>query len=144
MRLCRFTVTCLCLAIAVVAGCKRTTGRNGVITAPGVFGSPDGKHALTVTLTPNKTVNYVISDAATGKELARGDAGSTYQRWFFFWDPGGQTLWVHSSDIGGCAWTVEGGSWTQHPLTKDGPLVKRMPAAVRESLPPTLRKEFGL
>ena len=70
-------------------------------------------------------------------------SGSTYQRWFFFWEPNG-TLWVHSSDIGGCAWTLEGGTWTQHPLIKDGPLVARMPAEVRESLPPTLRKEMGL
>ena len=126
----RFTVLCLLQVVAFVPGCKRTSRPNGVITSPGVYKSPDAKHALAVQLTPNKTVGYVATDAASGKKSFRGDAGSTYQRWFFFWEPNG-TLWVHSSDIGGCAWTLEGGTWTQHPLIKDGPLVARMPAEVR-------------
>lgn len=115
----------------------------GIIKSPGNFPSLDGKHTLAVQLTPNKTVTYSVTESASGKPVASGDAGSNHQRWFFFWDKTGN-LWVHSSDIGSDVWIGEGGNWTRHPFEKGSPHLQNMPPEVRQGLPQSLRRALGL
>jgi hypothetical protein len=114
-----------------------------LIKAAGTFPAPDGKHTLNVNVTPGGIVDYAIEDGPTGRDVVTGNAGSTYQRWFFFWDPAGN-LWVHSSDIGSCVWTTEAGKFTRGDLKAGSPLVGKMPPEVREGLSKSLRKALGV
>ena len=76
---------------------------DGVIYYPGTYPCKSGKLALVVAVSSSNIVEYKILERSTGQQLVASNAGSVYQRWFFLWDDT-DSLWVHSSDIGGTVW----------------------------------------
>jgi hypothetical protein len=129
--------------VLLLTGCDGKPPQNKVIASSGSYASPDGRYMLAIQITAKKTVAYSVTEKQSGRQMARGDAGSLYQRWFFFWEPSG-TLWVHSSDIGGSVWSADTPTFTQHALEKGGPWIAKMPSEVKTNLPQSLRKEWGI
>lgn len=113
----------------------------GIINQPGDYDSPHKTFVLSVGIT-NGIVQYTVN--AGGRQRLAGNAGSAYQRWFFFWDKTGR-LWVHSSDIGDCLWIADGsGKWVKTNLKPDSGYLKEIPDEVKQSLPSSTRKMRGL
>lgn len=135
----RVTVTlAMCLSIA---SCDRGTTAGGVLSRPGAYPSPDGRHTLSVTKTGNGIINYTITDAAKGTKVASGGGFSTYHRWFFYWDSQNR-LWTYNSDMGPFAVHQEmaPGAWSVTQVDGSSPLVASMPVAVRDHLPSTMKR----
>lgn len=122
---------------------QRASSAKKLINSPGTYLSPKRTYQLTVQVTPNQIVMYQVSVTQTGKTIVSNNAGSHFQRWYFVWDKD-EDLWVHSSDIGGGVWILEGGGAPQKvSLTKRSPLPKSsMPRIYFEHLPSVIRKEI--
>jgi len=104
----------------------------------GDFKSPDQKLILHVEISPRRLVFYSIKDPASGQNLASDTVGSDHQRWFFYWDQN-STLWVHSSDIGGCVWRNNNGKFTKQTFTEKDKLRAITPPAYYQNLPESMK-----
>lgn len=131
-------IACAVLTAAALAGCAPAPTKGGAISAPGSYVSPNGKYRLAVQVSPERVVSYSIAEILSGRQLARGNAGSADQRWFFVWDSAGN-LWVHSNDAGTSVWLNENGDFMRHPLVKGSRYIPLMPREVRDALPSAMR-----
>jgi hypothetical protein len=130
------------IVLVAVVGCGSRSHSSSVIDSPGKFPSPGGKYVLKVVVTPQSIVTYSVAQIDSSQQLFSGSAGSTYQRWFFFWDKQGN-LWVYSSDIGSWVWKSSDGVFTEVPLA-DAVKSMQVPDEVKSALPESVKKHLGL
>lgn len=104
-----------------------------------------GGYKLVISLEPDgggHLVVYELHEPVAGAVVASGDAGSNASRWFFYWSVD-RELWVHSSDVGTFVWQWQSDAGYQRRMVADNATIRRMPDAVFDALPKSLKKEWS-
>lgn len=83
--------------VVLLFSCSKAPG--GRISEVGRFPSPSKSKVLFIQVDAKGIVEFSVKQASSNKNLVSESIGSTYQKWFFYWESD-SVLWLNSSDIG--------------------------------------------
>jgi hypothetical protein len=142
---------CCFVIVSTVSGCGRENGSQ----SSGASGSVEirminsiGTHQLadveiTTSIRSGTIVHFRLEGLQGQSPSFSGDIGSNVGRWFLYWS-GDKKLWVYS-ETGTSVWLPgEDGTYQKIALRPDSSeLIKKMPSAVFDALPSTLREQWA-
>lgn len=134
----------LTMMVVFCFSCSKAPGVR--ISQAGHFPSPSKTKVLFVKVDSKGVVNFAVRKLGASEDIVAEEAGSTHQRWFFYWESD-QFLWVQSSDLG----TLKIIKFKPDGSVSENKVLKRqdkelgiIPRVVKDGLSNTLTKSLGM
>jgi len=131
-------------ATLLLLSCSKSTANR--IEKTGDHLSPSHQKSVLVDIDHTGLVTYSVKESKTGVILASESIGSTYQKWFFYWESDSK-LWIKSSDLGMLKvleFSVNNNVIKNKKLKRGDAEISSMPVIVKNGLSKSIASRLGL